>query len=97
MSDRSDAMRSKLALMSIGSAQGPMRRIIRSRARKLVYDYATNRYIVDFNDSVLVEQVHRDFRSDVINDSQSFLDDVTSATTIAEILVVFDAVAPWIE
>ncbi|KKK77290.1 hypothetical protein LCGC14_2855110 [marine sediment metagenome] len=68
-------------------------RMIRFGARRRVYFYAKKNFITDF-DSVVVTHRHRDRKDQIIAKAQEHAATAVAATTIEELLAVFDLIAP---
>lgn len=70
-------------------------RMIRLGARQRIYFYATKNFIVDF-DGILVTQRHRVFRQNIMDAAQVKATEAQAATTIDELLVIFDRISQTI-
>lgn len=90
MSSHSDIVRAHIAVQSASEARNMINRLIRRIARKAVYEYATEHYITDFQDPVLVMDRHRTKRTEIIAVAQVRAVAVTSASDMGELLTVFD-------
>jgi hypothetical protein len=91
----SDKVRERIAASDLETARTVVLKMIRLAGRAIVYRYAQRRFIFDF-DSVLVTQNHRDFRDNAITNAQTRATDANNATTVAELLVIFDDIAQHI-
>jgi hypothetical protein len=92
-----DKQRALLATQSLVIGQTFCKKFLRRLARFRVYHYAERYKITDFQDAILVEQVHRDFRQSVIDATQTKVVEVDATITVAELLIVFDSLLPWVE
>lgn len=97
MSETSDAMRIIIAAQTLPDGRDMVHRQIRWIARKKVRIYANEYNIIDFQDTALVTDRHRTKRTDIITEAQARVADANAATDMAELLVVFDSIAPEIE
>lgn len=97
MSETSDRIREYIQTQSASDARAVVLRQIRLFARKTLREYADEHYIIDFQDTVLVQDRHRDKRTDIISDAQSRATAANAAANMTELLVVFDAIASFIE
>ena len=95
MSIKADRLREGISAASVANARPVLLRMIRLSFRRRVYQYAQHHSIVDF-DSVLVTQRHRNFNAATIAAAQAKATEAQNATTINELLVIFDQISPWI-
>ncbi len=70
---------------------------IRLIARRALSTYVQNNYIHDFGDTNLVSQRHRTFLANLKSTTRTRSLNVQNATTLAEVLAIFDAIAPQID
>ena len=69
---------------------------IRQEVRRRIFEYAQRRKIMDFSDTQLVEQTHRDWRQSRIDAAANYAAQAQAATTTDELLTIFDTVAPFL-
>ena len=97
MSRISDSIRDVIAVQELEEARQTTARQARYRARKRLWDYAQDQWIIDFNDTETVSQRHRDWRASLVTTVTDTLNQVNAATTVDELLVIFDTdIAPHI-
>ena len=87
-----EQMREQIASSDVESARDYVRMALRRAIRKEMYDYSEKNYILDFDDSTLVEQRHRDYRDNLTSVGTNKNIDINNATTIAELLTIFDSI-----
>ena len=98
MSNYTDNLRARLdAETNLAKAKFYIRLLIRMAAMRTIYRYAELRFIVDFSDTELVEQKHRDYYNNVKSNAATAFSNVAAATTKAELISVFDQIEPWLE
>jgi len=97
MSEKIDQMRAYIVAAPLEDARTIVLRQIKIAARSRVYAYALDARITDFNDTVLVEQAHRDFRANTIDLAQNKVSDAQSAADINELIAVFDSISSFLE
>ena len=97
MSSSTQKKRAVVAAMTVTDAQTSMRRLIRRAGLRSLWNYAQRHHITDFADAILVEQAHRDQRQNAIAAAQTRVVTVNTATSIADILAVFDEIEPLLE
>ena len=95
MSVRTDRFRQAIAAANLTDALSLVLRAIRLSFRRRLYWYAQHYSIVDF-DHVLVTQRHRNFRQALTSAAQAKATEAQAATTVNELLVIFDQISPWI-
>lgn len=87
----------KLAEAPLDAAKSALIMLIRRAARRRIWGHAVSNYIMDFEDALLVEQVHRDFKSGTIATGTSLVVQTNAALTKAELLPIFNIIEPWLE
>jgi len=92
-----DKLRSRLQEVSLSRAKSALINVVRRKIRVIIYEYAEQNHIVDFDDAILVSQVCRDFRQDMLNKASPRIADIQAATSINDLLVVFDSMVSWLE
>ena len=97
MSETSDRIREFLQLQTLPVALAVVHRQIRQLARQELRLYADGHFIIDFQDTALVTQRHRNKRTSIIAVAQQRASDATASTDMTALLVVFDDIAPLIE
>jgi len=97
MSEISDTIRAFIAAQTLEVGRGVVLRQIRLVARKVLRLYADEHYIIDFQDTALVTQRHRDKRTSVIASAQTRSVAANTASDVTALLVVFDDIAPLID
>jgi hypothetical protein len=97
MSRRYIIWRAQIAASTVAIAQPRIVKIIRFFAQRRIYAYAKKNRIITFEDVDFVQQFHRDWKETLRVRVQSLIADTQAATTIAELLVVFDQLEPWLE
>jgi ribosomal protein L16/L10AE len=88
----SDNVRARIAAAELETARAVVLRMIRRAGRSIVWRYARKHLIIDFNDT-LVTQNQRDFRDNAITNAQTRAVDANNATTVDELLIIFDDIA----
>lgn len=88
-------IRTAIQTASLQEARRATLRMIRLAAKKQIWRYAQRHWIVDFNDAV-VTQRHRNARDSIISDAMVTATSVNDATTIAEVLIVFDSISQFL-
>jgi hypothetical protein len=96
MSELSDRYRAIIETKPAGEARDMVLRLIRRIARHRVYEYGIEHFITDFQDPVLVTDRHRTFRADVVTQASTRAAAANAASSMAELLVVFDDIAELI-
>ena len=88
---RMQIIRGFIANSSVVDAKQKVLNVLRITARHIVYKYAEKYSIYDF-DSVLTEQRHRDKLQAILDSAQTRVAAIQAATTIDELLVIFDQI-----
>ena len=88
--------RIKVANLPLVDAQVVCKDVLRKIARYALYKYSEKFKIIDFSDTILVEQKHRDYRQTIIDAGTTKVSQINAATTNAELLVIYDSFAPWL-
>ena len=87
-------VRAQLEAAELERARSVVLRLVQLAGRRRVFAYAQKNYIVDFDLLDVVSQRHRDRRNQIITRAQGHRATATAATTIEELLAVFDLIAP---
>lgn len=87
-----ETLRTRIESANFAAAQSVVLRLIRRSFRIGVYRYAQHNSIVDFGNA-LVEQQHRDFEARAVANAQAKAIDAQTATTISELLIIFDSIS----
>lgn len=90
------AIRSRLETLDAAAAKAQMYNVIRRAARKRLYQHAERYHIVDFDDTLFVEQWHRDRRQTIADFATGKAAEVNAATTRAELLAIFDSISEYL-
>lgn len=96
MSKKSNSLRQSLSIMDFDGCRTAMIRIVRIAIRRHIFAYARDNHIIDFADTQLVEQRHRDFLQNAKDAGVSKAADIQAATTVAELLTIYDSIADYI-
>lgn len=80
---------------SLENARRGTLRMLRLAIRRRIFFYAQNNFIVDFGD-VVVGQRHRDWRINLLNNAQTLVTSVNAATTVPELLIIYDQISKWL-
>jgi len=89
-------LRFLIEISELEASRAGMLTLTRRAARNRVFKYAQKNGIIDFQDTVLVEQPHRNFRQNAIDFALARVSEVQAATTNTQLLNVFDQIAPWL-
>ena len=95
MSAKSDFMRAKLVASTLVDAQPFIAKNIRRITVHRLWEYANRNRIMDF-DSAFVTQSFRDQRDSIEAWGTARLTATSAATTLAELIVIFDDIAAYI-
>jgi len=80
---------------SLQEARRMTLRMVRLAAKKRIWRYARQHRIVDFSDAVVIQR-HRGARDTIISGAQANATSVNAATTVDEVLVVFDSISQFL-
>lgn len=82
--------RDRISSSSLEDARTICSKALRTALRKFVWRYANRYWIIDFDDTVLVEQKHRDWRAARIAQATTLNANIQAALTVQDLLDIFD-------
>ena len=88
-----DKIRVLIEVAELSEGKRILLRFIRNVVRFRIYKYAGKNYIMDFEETILVPQRHRDERDRLITLGTNFATQTTAALDTLELLSIFDIVA----
>lgn len=69
---------------------------VRKLVRGVIWKYAYTKNIMDFDDQLLVEQVHRDYKQQIITAAGNKITQINNATTSLEVANIIDGIESWL-
>ena len=89
-------MRAQISALPLEDARTRLYALMRRAVRARLMDRAKRFDIMDYDDALLVEDHHRVFRDNIVNIATGYVSQVQAATTIEDLLVVYDEISIYL-